>query len=659
MSRMEKSKTLIQVSSEDWLPNSCLFANCHSRGFISESGVVFNFVQRLSKCQEPLSHSEMIKASRKYRSVIHSWYLKIVDDLTAQDGQMTANDDLIRQSNVLHQMEIAWHLCEILYINVSSTGTLLAQLLNWIKWHFTYYVKLADEMIVSSLPQMHENYWDIIMFFALRGDMENAALLLELHSESKSDPIFMVVQDLLKKFPIINSSNSFVIHEYYLRWGFWHESVEQAIENHSTNTSQKRSHQQLLLLLKLLVGDLESFKSVNHLFHSWYQLMVSYALFTDPCLKDGVDILIEKTMNTYYESSNDSGKSLFDKLILSSLNYDLIDVIKQSSLCFDDNWWFVTHFVDLIYNSARYADYQITDISLIRDSFVVNYANALFAHRRRFWQLSIEYLIHVGEQAADRQHFILASLERVSFDSESELQRLLTTCRRFEFGLLELSLCRQQARKWLRGSHPKLGSALFWAIRAKDKLLINHIVDQILRQYLESNQDNDVDADTITNIGGSIVLSERLIFLCKYHEFRQLCQRGQYESAANILVDDMITSNAIPDFFQTKVIEDCLPLIQPQKSPISMSMPGPLQLNSKQISKLISSLEQVLYRARSHFSHDGDQLTMTMWSDHFGNHDQQQRQDKEGDESYRRRIQRIENQLRVAAACHLANHFVL
>ncbi|OTF72383.1 hypothetical protein BLA29_005534, partial [Euroglyphus maynei] len=205
MAQLRSQKTLIQVFSEDWLPHSCLFANCHSRGFISESGVVFNFVQRVSKCQEPLTHLEMIKASRKYRSVIHSWYLKILDDLAAQDGQITANDDLIRQSKVLHQMEIAWHLYEILYINVSSAGTLLVQLLNWIKWHFTHYVKLADEMIVTDLPQMHENYWDIIMFFALRGDMENAALLLELHSESKTDPIFMVVQDLLKKFPLINS----------------------------------------------------------------------------------------------------------------------------------------------------------------------------------------------------------------------------------------------------------------------------------------------------------------------------------------------------------------------------------------------------------------------------------------------------------------------
>lgn len=658
MAQIKCPKTLIQVFSENWLPHSCLFANCHSRGFISESGVVFNFVQRVSKCQDPLSHLEMIKASRKYRSVIHSWYLKILDDLAAQDGQV--NDDLMRQSKVLHQMEISWHLCEILYINVSSAGTLLVQLLNWIKWHFTYYVKLADEMIVADLPQMHENYWDIIMFFALRGDMENAALLLELHSESKTDPIFMVVQDLLKKFPMMNGSNSFVIHEYYLRWGFWHDSVKEAAENQSTKTSQKRSHQQLHLLLRLLSGDLESFKLVSHLFHSWYQMMVSYALFTDPCLKGDVDFLIEKTMNAYYESSNGIGNSptLFDKLILSAFNYDLIDVIKQSSLCFDDNWWFVTHFVDLIYNSARYADYQITDISLIRDSFVVNYANALFSHSRRFWQLSIEYLIHVGKETADSQQFILACLERVPFDSADELQRLLTTCRRFDFSQLELSLCRQQARKWLRGSQRKLGSAFFWAIRAKDKMLINHIVDEILHQYLVSDQ--NVDADIITNIGGSIVLSERLIFLCKYHEFRQLCQNGHYEPAAKILVDDMITSNAIPDFFQTKVIEDCFSLIQPQKSSISMSMPGPLQLNSKQICKIISSLEQVLYRARSRSDHESDQSTSTLLSDYFRNHgQQQQQQDAEDDESNQRRIQRIEKQLRVAAAYHLANHFVL
>src|SRR5699024_1538559 len=129
----------------------------------------------------------------------------------------------------------------------------------------------------------------------------------------------------------------------------------------------------------------------------------------------------------------------------------------------------------------------------------------------------------------------------------------------------------------------------------KDKMLINFIVDQYLKHYLKTaaaevaktkkmSADGELlDMDMVANIGSSIVLSQRLIFLGKYHEFHQLKSSAQYEEAAKILVD-MLASNAIPDFFTFQVILDCFPLLEAQT----------VVIGSEQTCKILASLEQIL-----------------------------------------------------------------
>lgn len=539
-------------------------------------------------------------------------------------------------------MEIVWHLCEILYIDIRSAGTLLVQLLHWIKWHFTYYVELADQVIVSDLPEMHEHYWDVIMFFALRGDMENASLFLELHSKSKTDSSFIIMRGLMKKFPTL--ANKQVIHEYYLRWGIWHETIVQAIgDDKIASSANSPTHVvKLELLLHLLAGDIEAFKKVTHLFQSWYQMMVSFAIFTDPCLKGNLESLMEKFIVIFNCSHNLPVAELnsFDELIRSAFMYDLMDVIKRSSLCFEDNWWFVTHFVDLIYNSTQFNDYQVADICQIRDAFVVDYANSLFSRPKQFWQLSIEYLLHYKNS----QTQILSCLERISFDSERDLQKILSLAKRFNFIDLEQSICKIEARKWLRkasSQKEKYGSALFWAIRSKDKMLINFIVDQYLKHYVKTSNENALrlqkltaegellDSDMISSIGGEMVLSERLIFLYKYHEFHQLQKSGQNSHAARIIVD-MLASNAIPEFFTFQVILNCLPLLEAEE----------VVIDSEQTCKILSSLEQIIFKLKNQTSLENEEL-------------------RQINEYQRKILENYENMLRLAIARNLSRNFVM
>ena len=650
---MDKTKSLINVYSTDWLPHSPLFTNSFVRGFISESGVIFNHVQRVSRNQELLNHSELNKASRKYRSVIHSWFIKLVDNLNDQSNPHSVKllNEFENLSKTLHQMEIAWHLCEILYIDIRSAGTLLVQLLNWVKWHFTYNVDLADKVIVVQVPELHENYWDVLIFFALIGEMENASLFLQLHSQSKTNVAFIIMQDLLKKFPVL--SNNQALHEYYLRWGIWHESVVQAINDDKIPIDENSPPYmiKLNLLLHLLAGDLEAFKKVKYLFHSWYQMMVSYAIFTYPCLKGNLDSLIEEFISIFFNSNN-TEIDPFDELIRSAFSYDLMDVIRRSSMCFEDNWWFVTHFIDLICNSSRFSDYQIADICQIRDAFVVDYANSLFSQPKQFWQLSIEYLLNYKNS---RDHIRLV-LERIPFNTDHELQKLLYLTKRFDFPDLGQSICKIQCQKLLQKAknhnREKYGSALFWAVRSKDKMLINFIVDQFLKHYAKTANENALkseklisegellDSDIISNIGSEIVLSERLIFLYKYHEFHQHKNCGQYSQAAKIIVD-MLASNAIPEFFTFQVILNCLPLLEAQN----------VVIDSEQTSKILSSLEQILSKLKC-----TSDVSTFFEIDPNSSVDDDLHQIKE----YQRKIlEKFENTLRLSIARNLSRNFVL
>ncbi len=600
----QQERTLIRPHSNDWQPHSSLFTKAHARGFVSESGVVFKHVQRVSREMEPLNLQELHKSSRKYRSVIHSWFLKVStpEELTPAGAVVVTeesdSDDLKELSGALQKLEIAWHLCEILFIDIRSPGAFLVQLLQWVKWHFTEYVQVAERVISEEMPQMAEYYWDVILFYALRGEMENAVLFLELHSEAHTDPAFILVRDLLAKFPTLSSNQA--QHEFYIRWELWHEAVYAAVAEQKIPSNSKRSHVQLSLLLRLLNGEFEAFQSVPHLFGSWYQMMVSYLLFNDPCMKASkFDALCDQFINGYYAAFDAASLEVdpFDELIRSAFGYNLMDVIGRASVCFNDNWWFVTHFVDLIYNSSQFKDYQIADIVQIRDAFVTDYADSLFSRRKQFWQLAIEYLVNVR----DSEDRILLCLERMPFDSEPELQTLVSLARRFNFVELELSLYKIYSRQWLAratanaANRAKYGSALFWAVRSKDKMLINYIVEQYLRHYLKTAVEQVtqtgklavdgelLDREMVANLGSHLVLSDRLIFLGKYHEFHQLKGAAQYEPAAVILVD-MLASNAIPEFFTFQVILDCLPLLES----------ATVVLSSEQTCKILAALEEIL-----------------------------------------------------------------
>jgi nuclear pore complex protein Nup85 len=539
-----------------------IYTNRISRSLLSESLFVFKSLQRVSSKSEPLSRNELIKASRKYRSVIHSCFFNLIND--------SENSDSLSLSDMFSQMEIVWNLCEILYMDIDSTGFVLNQLLNWIKWHFTQINRMATSVMNAEMPYIHENYWDVVICYIMRAEMENATLFLEFHSDAYTKQEFVLLRNLIKKMPLISTNQ--LLHEYYLRWQSWNEECLQALNDGHFDLNHR-----IKLIVRILVGDIDAFKEVLHLFESWYQLMVSLLLFTDPCIKENnLSSLCLQCIDIYSAKDNSNQElNSFDSLVIAAFSYDLMEVIQESCLCFADNWWFATHFLDLLYNANQLDGHQIENPSKFRESFIIEYANSLMTCQS-LWQFGIEYLSHCLDNGL---HYIELNLQRISFTNDLTAQKVIYFANKMGLNYISKSISKILSRRWL--AKQKLGLALFWAIRSEDPTLTNHIADIFLMQYDKSGQ--FPDEDILSNLGRLMLISDRLTFLAKYYEFHQLKKECQLNSAAELLVS-LLVSNIAPKFFIIKLLMDSLPLLETQN----------LVLNSEQTCQLLASLEEML-----------------------------------------------------------------
>ena len=546
---------------------SNIYSNGNSRSLLSESMSVFKSLQRMSTKCEPLSRNELIKGSRRYRSVIHSCFFNLINS--------PETETTLVLSNMFCQMEIVWNLCEILFIDIQSTGFLLNQLLVWIKWHFTKTNQLANSVMNAEMPSIDPNYWNVIISYVLRGETENARLLLELHSNANERQEFIALRDLLKKMPII--SNNYLLHEFYLRWQSWREECEQTLNDGIFDVNPK-----LELIARLLIGDIEAFKSVLNLFESWYHLMVSYLLYTDPCIKENnlSDLCREFIALYAIKDQNESSPTPLDGVLTAAFSLDLTQVIVESNECFDDNWWFATHFVDLLYNANQLDLHQIDFPSKFRDFFVIEYSNSLITFDG-LWQFGIDYLCHCLDSGL---HYIELNLQRIAIKDETSAHKVIHLTNKLGLTHISRSVFKVLSRQWL--SKGRLGSALFWAIRSEDSALTNHISDLFLIEYNKTGE--FPDEDILSNSGRFMLISDRLTFLAKYYEFHQLLKENQLQSAAQLLVS-LLISNIAPKFFIIRLLMDSLPLLETQN----------IVFDSEQTTQLMASLEEILSLANT------------------------------------------------------------
>lgn len=109
-----------------------------SRKLVTESNDYFTFAQKLGTKQRgdefPL---DVLRVSRQYRCLLQAAYLELK---TASElaGTQEERDSFLKLIPVFYNMEVVWHLCEILFMDVLPGNLVLTQLVTWIRYHIPY-----------------------------------------------------------------------------------------------------------------------------------------------------------------------------------------------------------------------------------------------------------------------------------------------------------------------------------------------------------------------------------------------------------------------------------------------------------------------------------------------------------------------------------------
>uniref|UniRef100_A0A6G1S734 Nuclear pore complex protein Nup85 n=1 Tax=Aceria tosichella TaxID=561515 RepID=A0A6G1S734_9ACAR len=545
---------------------------------VKESHAIFSTIPRN---ETDFSKINVIAISRRYRSIIHECVDNLTRDLT---------NDHSSQTKTFKELEVIWNLCEILLLDVSQPGTLIIQLKNWITLHLEE-LSADAKRIIKSLDNGSyrynedtdtEIYWDLLIKLVLRGDTKKAIHLISCHPEFRRNDQMQLVANMLDSMPI---SNQYIVHEFCNKWSSWSAWCKRELD-----TGQFKNNTHLLNIVRLLSHDKTVYSEFASDCESWYQLMVAYLMYSDPCIRDtDLSDLCRRMISTFKKNNSlsaekDPESDFFDEIIISAFEYDLLALIANCCAYLEDNWWFVTHFVDLLHCSDQLSLHNIPESDKLRESFLQDYANALF-DEELLWPIGVSYL---DKCPISGMYFLEIILSRIplSIDDEVKANKIISIAKRRGLNNIPKSVCQLMARGWLaktvrlnnesirldKHQHKRssdkgvpqavnLSNALYWAVRSGDPTIITYISDQYLYYYCKTGTFPD---DSVFDSLRRLPLdNERLAFLAKYYEFRQLLHDSDEDLMdAGNLIRALLSSKIYPKFFCHELLEDAKRLLE-------------------------------------------------------------------------------------------------
>ncbi|XP_034960334.1 nuclear pore complex protein Nup85 [Zootoca vivipara] len=540
------------------------------RKLFNESHGIFVGLQKDEK--EKLGKSrtaQLVRVSKNYRSVIRA---SMEDShqlaISTQDPAIHMHHST--EVSTLSAMELIWNLCEIMFIEAAPAGSLLRHLLDWVRLHVCDVDNMLCDVLRSESPAKHENFWNVLTILVLQGRMDEARQLLskEANTNPTSASMCKILDELMKKMPVLCPSNTQTLTEMELKWQHWHEACERFLKD---GTFASNPHMETLC--KILVGDESAILEKKDLMTTWYHFLVTRLLYCHPTVK-------HVELHLYAQSSLDlflgaeSSPEPLDIILLAAFELDIHQVIKECSIALS-NWWFVAHLTDLLDHCNLLQSHNLYFGSNMREYLLLEYASGLFSHHS-LWQLAVDYFDHCPEFG---RAYLEHHIERIPLDTEHKALKILRICEQRMMTEQVRSICKIMAMKAVRNN--RLGSALSWSIRAKDAAFATLISDRFLKEYCERGSFSDLDL--IDNLGPSMLLSDRLTFLGKYREFHRMYGEKRFCAAAKLLLT-LMTARIAPCSFWMTLLTDALPLLE-QKEVI---------FSAEQTYELMKCLEDVM-----------------------------------------------------------------
>lgn len=547
------------------------------RLLVKESHAIFSTIPRKDT---EVNRANRIAISRRYRSILHECVENLSRDLAV---------DHSKQVKTFKELEVVWNLCEILLLDVSQTGTLVMQLRHWVKMHFDSMCQEARDILKSleagnlrlTEDSINDVYWDLLTQLVLQGDTNKAIQLLSCHHEFRVNDQMQLIASMLETMPL---STQYIVHEFYNKWLNWSTWCKR-----ERDTGQFKSNKHLLNIVRLLSQDNSVYDEFASSCETWYQLMVAYLLYSDPCIRETeLPDLCRKMITTFrenhptYANQRTFDDDPYDEIIISAFEYELISVIANCCAYFDDNWWFVTHFVDLLHCSDQLSVHDITEADRLRETFLQDYASTLF-NDELLWPIGVSYLDKCPTSGIFFLEIILSRIP-LSINDEVKANKIISIARRRNLLNVSRSVCVLMAQGWLSRTvrlsdesirtdkqHKRstdkplpravnLSNALYWAVKSGDSALITYISDQYLYYYCKTGTfpDNSV-FDSLRRLP---LNNERLAFLAKYFEFKELSSEAKEDlTDASTLIRALLASEVYPKFFRYELLEDAKRLL--------------------------------------------------------------------------------------------------
>ncbi|KAM5274050.1 nuclear pore complex protein Nup85 isoform 2-T2 [Ctenodactylus gundi] len=473
------------------------------RKLFNESHGIFMSLQRIEEELTGKSRTaQLVRVSKNYRSVIRACMEELHKLALGAKDPATVRQ-LSSQISILSAMELIWNLCEILLIEAAPAGSLIIQLLDWVRVHVCEVENLSADVLGSENPSKHKSFWDL-------------------------------------------PGNTQTLTELELKWQHWREECERHLQDSTFATSPR-----LESLCKIMLGDEAALLEQKPLLSNWYHFLVTRLLYSHPTVKP-IDLHFYAQSSLDLFLGGDRRPEPLDNILLAAFEFDIHQVIKECSIALS-NWWFVAHLTDLLDHCKLLQSHNLYFGSNMREFLLLEYASGLFAHHS-LWQLGVDYFDHCPELG---RVSLELHIERIPLNTEQKALKVLRICEQRQMTEQVRSICKILAMNAVRNN--RLGSALSWSIRAKDAAFATLVSDRFLRDYCERGCFSDLDL--IDNLGPAMMLSDRLTFLGKYREFHRLYGEKRFSDAASLLLS-LMTSQIAPRSFWMTLLTDALPLLE-------------------------------------------------------------------------------------------------
>ncbi|KAL7738573.1 hypothetical protein ACLKA6_006873 [Drosophila palustris] len=522
------------------------------RSLLAETNATFETLQTLGQAPNGvLKTQEYMKISRTYRSIIRCCLEKLEHAKKMPEVQENELKEQRYTEAIMtfYAIECLWHLFEILYMQQQHNQMVVPQLLEWTRFHYPHTEDRATDLLLMAEEASEcDSYWDTLKKLIMLGQLDVTRAILSQHRKS-NQAAFQAAEAILKSMPIYQ--DGYALQKFCSQWEYWQVDLERKLASHVF-----AAEPELEVLMHLIKGNNESWDKELLKSQDWYEYLPGYLLYTRPtCKPFELRIAVTNWLNRWSQLRPNWQMTQLSRMVMQLMEHD-VKLFIYDAQKLNDSHWFATHLIDLIYHTGHlksYFEQQTIDLTALRHSMIFEYGSYLMTSHN-LWQLGIDYLDcckHEGTAAIE------LLLPRIPLRNERQAFKILALAKRRGLINVEQDICKVLSKRAYNDQ--RYGSALEWATRSKDVLLVTAIADFILKHY--SRTGIMLCQDVITSIGARMFISPRLVFLSKYYEFYEFYRQRDFLSGAELLIN-LLASKITPDYFWPSLLIDALPLLE-------------------------------------------------------------------------------------------------